>query len=150
MVPVIVIEDQEDAFQTIASYVQDYRASRRLTSDAILLERARTYEEWGELLERYRPHQVLLIIDIRLPPKNANEIIQVLKQRNNSIPLDWPVIIYSVVFDNSLRKIPRRFYTFIHKLEDPHDAPSARIKLRNTMYDYLDLLFSSSNTANAS
>ncbi len=137
MIPVIVIEDQEEAFQTIQGYVQDYRTDRRLQESDIFIERARTYEEWGILLAKYRQQHLLLIIDIRLPPKDAYEIIEVLTQRNSIIPTDWPIIIYSVVFDNKLKKLHRDNFVFIHKLEDPPDAASPRIKLRTMIYQYL-------------
>jgi CheY-like chemotaxis protein len=141
MIPVIVIEDQEDAFQTITDYIHDFQRDHRLQEGEIFIERARTYEEWGALLVRYHKEQrLLLIIDIRLPPKDAYEIVRTLAQRDTTIPTEWPIIIYSVVFDNKLRKLNRQNFIFIHKLEDPPDAASPRIKLRTMIFAYLELL----------
>jgi hypothetical protein len=141
MTPIIVIEDQDDAYQTILGYVQDYAKEYRLPEGELHIERARTYEEWSKLLVEYRPQQLLLIVDIRLPRKDASEVVQVLLQRGDgSIPHSWPIIIYSVVFDNKLKRLNRENFVFIHKFEDPPDAPSPRIKLRSMIYQYLDVL----------
>jgi len=145
MIPVIVIEDQEDAYQTIAGYVQDFCDSHRLAKGTVFIERARTYEEWGTLLTQYQQQRLLLIIDIRLPPKDAYEIVRALIQHSSLIPSSWPIIIYSVVFDNKLKKLHRENFVFIHKLEDPPDAPSPRIKLRMMIHTYLNLLLAQEN-----